>query len=69
VERCRTGSQLPHVDGTGMKGAQYVQYFGPLLDALRSLGGSGTPDEIVERISQDLNTPDDVQNEVLHLVS
>ena len=27
------------------EGAQFVKYVGPLLDALRKLGGSGTPDE------------------------
>ena len=44
-------------------GAQFLRYFGPLLDALRELGGSGTPDEVVERIALDL--PDDLQNELL----
>jgi restriction system protein len=47
------------------EGAKFLRYFGPLLDALRALGGSGTPDEVVERIAQDLNIPDDVQNELL----
>lgn len=47
------------------EGAQFVRYFGPLLDALRSLGGSGTPDEVVERIAQDLGLSDEVQNELL----
>ena len=46
-------------------GAQFLRYFGPLLDALRSLGGSGTPDEVAERIADDLKISDDVQNEVL----
>jgi restriction system protein len=46
-------------------GAQFLRYFGPILNALQSLGGSGTPDEVVERIVQDLNIPDDVQNQVL----
>ena len=46
-------------------GAQFVRYFGPLLDALRGLGGSGTPDEVVERIASDLKLSDDVQNELL----
>jgi restriction system protein len=40
-------------------------YFGPFNDALRSLGGSGTPDEVVERIAADLHLPDDLQNELL----
>ncbi|KAI3594363.1 Mrr restriction system protein [Cupriavidus sp. U2] len=38
---------------------------GPALDALRALGGSGTPDEVVERIAQDLDISDEVQNETL----
>jgi restriction system protein len=47
------------------EGARFVRYFGPVLDALRALGGSGKPDEVVERIATDLHVPDDVQNEVL----
>lgn len=47
------------------EGSQFVRYFGPLLDALRKLGGSGTPDEVVEQVAVDLSIPDDVQNELL----
>jgi restriction system protein len=47
------------------KGAKFVRYFGPLLDALRGLGGSGTPDEVTERIASDLRLSDQVQNELL----
>jgi restriction system protein len=47
------------------EGAQFVRYFGPLLDALLELGGSGTPDEVVERIAEDLKVPDETQNELL----
>ncbi|MFO0773099.1 MAG: restriction endonuclease [Nitrospiraceae bacterium] len=47
------------------EGAQFVRYFGPLLDALRGLGGSGAPEEVVEKIADDLNLPDEVQNELL----
>ncbi len=43
----------------------FVRYFGPILDALRALGGSGTPDEVVERIAVDLHIPDASQNELL----
>jgi restriction system protein len=50
---------------TKEEGARFVRYFGPLLDALRALGGSGTPDEVVERIALDLKLPDAVQNETL----
>jgi restriction system protein len=48
-----------------IEGAQFVRYFGPLLDALRELGGSGTPDEVVERIAGDLKLSDEVQNKLL----
>ena len=47
------------------EGAQFVRYFGPLLDALRGLGGSGRPEEVVERIAADLLIPDETQNELL----
>jgi len=36
--------------GKNQEGSQFVRYFGPLLDALRKLGGSGTPDEVAEQI-------------------
>ncbi|WP_106284942.1 restriction endonuclease [Paraburkholderia sp. BL25I1N1] len=45
--------------------AAIFRYMGPALDALRTLGGSGTPDEVVERIAQDLDLSDEAQNEVL----
>lgn len=47
------------------EGAQFVKYFGPLLDALRKLGGSGTPDEAVEQVAKDLKLSDEVQNDLL----
>lgn len=47
------------------EGARFVRYFGPLLDALKALGGSGSPDEVVERIAQDLKLSDEIQNETL----
>jgi restriction system protein len=47
------------------EGAKFLRYFGPLLDALRELGGSGTPDEVVERIALDLKIPEDIQNELI----
>ena len=49
---------------TQADGPQFVQYFGPLLDALRALGGSASPGEVVAQIAYDLALPDDVQNEV-----
>ena len=47
------------------EGAQFVKFFGPVLDALRSLGDSGTPDEVVERVAKDLGISDEAQNELL----
>ena len=47
------------------EGAQFVKYFGPVLDALRKLGGSGTPGEVVEQVAKDLSLSDEVQNELL----
>jgi restriction system protein len=47
------------------EGPQFVRYFGPLLDALRGLGGSAKADEAVDRVAEDLKVPDDVLNEVL----
>ncbi len=47
------------------EGAQFLQWFGPLLDALRALGGSGTPDEVVDQIATTLKIPDEQLNETL----
>ncbi|MEJ7759545.1 MAG: restriction endonuclease [Gemmatimonadaceae bacterium] len=47
------------------EGAQFLRYFGPVLDALRALGGSGAPSEVIEKIVEDLKIPDSVQNELL----
>ena len=47
------------------EGTKFLRYFGPLLDALRKLGGSGTPDEVVEQIAADLELSDEEQNELL----
>jgi restriction system protein len=48
-----------------IEGAQFVQWFGPVLDALRALGGSGTPDEVVDHIAVTLKILDDQLNETL----
>jgi restriction system protein len=47
------------------EGTKFLRYFGPLLDALRELGGSGSPDEVVEQIASDLSLSDDERNELL----
>jgi uncharacterized protein with ParB-like and HNH nuclease domain len=47
------------------EGGRFLRYFGPLLDALRVLGGSATPDEVVARIALDLGLSEAVQNELV----
>lgn len=42
---------------------EFVKWFGPVLDALRDLGGSARPREIAQWIGVHLNIPDDVLNE------
>jgi len=51
---------------TELEGSQFVRYFGPVLHALRELGGSGTPREVIEQIARDLSLPDEVQNELMN---
>jgi len=46
-------------------GTRFLRYFGPLLDALRNLGGSGTPEEVAERVAKDMGLSDAEQNELL----
>ena len=47
------------------KGPRFVRYFGPLIVALKELGGSGTPSEVTDIIARDLSIPEAEQNEVL----
>lgn len=47
------------------EGAKFVRYFGPLVDALRGLGGSAKADEAVDRVATDLKLTDQVLNETL----
>jgi restriction system protein len=48
-----------------IEGAQFVRYFGPLLDALRELGGSGSPGEVVDQIAKHLKLSEDTQTELM----
>lgn len=45
--------------------AEFVKWFGPLLDALRNLGDSGRPREVSGRIAMNLNLPDEILDETL----
>jgi len=45
--------------------AEFVNWFGPLLDALRDLGDSGKPREVYDRIAKNHNLPDSVLDETV----
>jgi len=45
--------------------AEFVKWFGPLLDALRDLGDSGKPREVYDRIARNHNLPDSVLDETV----
>ena len=42
---------------------EFVKWFGPVLDALRELGGSAKPREITKWIGEHLNLPDELLSE------
>ena len=42
---------------------EFVKWFGPVLEALRALGGSATPKEITEWIGNEYKVPDEILNE------
>ena len=48
-----------------LEGTKFLRFFGPLLDALRKLGGSGSPDEVAEQVATDLKMSDEARNELL----
>ena len=45
--------------------AEFVKWFGPVLDALRDLGDSGRPREVYSRIAENLAIPDEILDETL----
>lgn len=47
------------------EGAQFVRYFGPLLEALRALGGSASGKEAVQQVAKEMHLSDGEQNEVM----
>jgi restriction system protein len=46
--------------------AQFVKWFGPVLDSLRDLGDSGRPREVSDRIANSLALPDEVLDQTLN---
>ena len=47
------------------KQAEFTKWFGPLLNALRELGGSARPKEVVEEIAKSENLPDIQREEIM----
>jgi restriction system protein len=45
--------------------AEFTRWLGPVLDALRELGGSGRPREVTDRVARNLNIPEKVRRETL----
>jgi restriction system protein len=45
--------------------AEFVRWFGPLLDALRQLGGSGKPREAADKIAENLRLHEEKLSEIL----
>lgn len=45
--------------------AEFVKWFGPMLDALRDLGDSGRPREVYSKIAENLAIPNEVLDETL----
>ena len=47
------------------KGPQFVRFFGPVIEALKALGGSGRPSEVKDLIAERCNISDEEQSELL----
>lgn len=46
--------------------AEFIKWFGPLLDALRDLGDSGKPKEVSTKIAENLKLSDSILDETLN---
>lgn len=49
----------------GNKKAEFTKYLGPVLDALRELGGSGRPKEVMDTVAKNLKISDKTREEIL----
>ncbi len=58
-------TRKPNSSKSGSGGPQFVRFFGPLLDALRTLGGSGTASEVVQQITIDQKISEAQQSELM----
>lgn len=52
-------------DKNKKKGPQFIRWYFPVIKALKELGGSGTPSEVVEYVSRLEKVPEEVQQEKL----
>lgn len=48
-----------------MSGPQFVRFFGPVLSAIKQLGGSGRPEEVRNLVAEEMNISEEQQAEVL----
>ncbi len=56
-------TSIPEKPEKGISKASFIQWFEPLVDALRDLGNSATPEATRNKIITNLNLPDDLINE------
>lgn len=47
------------------QGPQFVRYFGPVIDALKELGGSGRPAEVRDKVAESLSLSEEEQNQTI----
>jgi restriction system protein len=47
------------------KKAEFTKYLGPVLYALRELGGSGRPKEVIEKVAKNLNISEKTRQKTL----
>jgi restriction system protein len=44
---------------------EYIKWFNPVLVALKELGGSGTPKEVIEKVAKNENVSDEIREETM----
>ena len=49
---------------SGLEGPKFVRYFGPIVDALKNLGGSARPVGVTDKVAASLNVSDEQQSEL-----
>jgi 5-methylcytosine-specific restriction enzyme B len=49
--------------GKKISSANFLRWFAPILEALRGLGGEGTPEQVRKQIVSDLELPEEIVNE------